>query len=205
MLADYGRPIILLKRGCEKFRRTVAVFVDENGHFCAQTYLVGGLDGFLSGFVNADKQIAVWQQIVQKRNKFAYKTAGIIADIEYERLCALCRKLFDSDARLVSLFVGNHHREVFIELRADKLLKLSGRHPLRQLTVNGDYGLSDIESGGGRRGAVLDCEYLKFALIVELNADSDAGILVCGRELIRRILLRAHIIAPLIVNAANHC
>ena len=102
MLANYGRPIILLKRGCEKFRRTVAVFVDENGHFCAQTYLVGGLDGFLAGLVNADEQIAVGQQIVQKRNKLAYKAAGIIADIEYELLCALCRKLFDSADRALA-------------------------------------------------------------------------------------------------------
>ena len=60
------------------------------------------MDGFLSGFVNADKQIAVWQQIVQKRNKLAYKAAGIIADIEYERLCALCRELFDSADRAIT-------------------------------------------------------------------------------------------------------
>lgn len=65
VLADDGRPVILLQRGREKLRRTVGVAVDNDRHRHLDTDAVALRDGLFPVAVDAHEQVALRQQVVQ--------------------------------------------------------------------------------------------------------------------------------------------
>ena len=172
VLADDGRPVILLQRSCKKLRRTVGVAVDDDRHRHLDADAVALRDGLFPVAVDAHEQIALRQQVVQDRDELREQAAGVIAQIEHERLCTEVEQLID---RLYGTAAAAGLKVADLDI-ADAVVHELIRHRV---------GVDDraVERDGlALAGGILDGELER---LVELGAD---GALHVRERLARDIL-----------------
>ena len=172
VLADDGRPVILLQRSCKKLRRTVGVAVDDDRHRHLDTDAVALRDGLFPVAVDAHEQVALRQQMVQDRDELREQAAGVIAQVEHERLCTEVEQLID---RLYGTAAAAGLKVADLDI-ADAVVHELIRHRV---------GIDDraVERDGlALAGRILDGELER---LVELGAD---GALHVRERLARDIL-----------------
>ena len=111
LLADNGRPIVLLQSGCKKLRCAVGIAVYEHNHFVFEADLIRGLHGLVTLLVDAYKQVALGQNIVKQVDKLSQQAARVIADIEDKRGCTGLDKLL---YRLFGIFARARFKVAYL-------------------------------------------------------------------------------------------